>query len=702
MPCTEKSCNIEGVEMKRRVFPLVFIMVAAIFCSSGCNKSNAGTGASSCSSQKPTPAMSSVAPLQSQSKMMEQFLEEVKLPADIYEKFAAAIQGDIKAQEWLDKYYKENKDLNGSVLYDVFLPKNDSNTYLESECYYNIGMLYYDGDKDIQLMSNKEKAFYWLNLSADKGSFFGAVQAGDMARSGNGITKNEKLAFNLYEKTLKIKIDGMAYERLANCYENGIGTDADKQKAEEYYFKSTLDGNSNGLYKVANSDGISQAQSILFSKAASSIDYSAGYFEMAYGGLDAYSAGEPKSKVIGRLTEAWNNGTDPVTAQLKKSVCENQYFPKELVETLIKTSYTYSYHAFAEKYGIKPNRSFEEGKKIQIAFSESKDEFDNYDEEKAKSYLEDVECEFYELDFDEDGVDEVGIPIHSGAGGAFMADGFDIFKKNQKGFYEKYASGPYCTMRDAMRLIQYNGRVYFITNPYSDNMDAPHNITARCIYKNGNGHEISIDCNQYKQKEIMTRVYDNYSTDEFGSFLKEIKAQAYEAIATTKRHEMYNPNAVNQVKKTELPPDVSSDFLPMDVYFAADINNDGSKEFVRKGHIITDSKYYNDFNMFHIYDSESKLSENPEPILNILPNDDYYGLHSGGNIYDILPVGGKIVQFWTREKDNKTYCVALTRNELLYSLNVYIVQNKQAVPVCHSLLFDEVQNINVQFTKVDF
>ncbi len=75
------------------------------------------------------------------------------------------------------------------------------------------------------------------------------------------------------------------------------------------------------------------------------------------------------------------------------------------------------------------------------------------------------------------------------------------------------------------------------------------------------------------------------------------------------------------------------------------------------------------------------------------------GLHSGGNIYDFIPVGGKIVQFWTHEKDNKTYCLALTRNELLYTLHIYQVKSKEPIPVCHSILFDEVQSIGITFSE---
>jgi hypothetical protein len=65
----------------------------------------------------------------------------------------------------------------------------------------------------------------------------------------------------------------------------------------------------------------------------------------------------------------------------------------------------------------------------------------------------------------------------------------------------------------------------------------------------------------------------------------------------------------------------------------------------------------------------------------------------------MLPVGGNIVQFWTQEKDSRTYCIALTRNELLYGLHIYIVQNNVPIPVCQSLIFDEVQDVDIDFSK---
>lgn len=477
------------------------------------------------------------------------------------------------------------------------------------------------------------------------------------------------------------------------------GTDDDKQKEQEHYFMSALNGEPEGLYKLASSNGISRTQFILFSKAASSMDYSPGYFDIAYGGLEGYSAKESKMKVIEKLSDAWDKETDPAAVQLKNSIRGNQYFSKEFAEALVKTSYTYSYYAFAEKYGIGPNQSFEDAKTIEFVISQEGDEFDSYGESMAEQYLEYEDCEFYRLDFDGDGNDEIGVPLHSGAGGAFMADGFGIFKKNKDGLYERYASGPDCTLRDGMRLIEYENRIYFIVNPFSDTMNEPHNILARVIDEDGKGHEISINCSEYKPKEIMTKVYDGYDSDEFSSFLTGIMSQVYEAIAATKKREMYNPNTTKQVKSSAEQQDDFYVAPPTDVYFAADINNDGTKEYIRKGHIITELKYYNDYNLFQIYNNESELAENAVPMLDILPQGDYYGLHSVGNLYDVLPVEGKIVQFWTREKDGRTYCIALTRNELLYSLQVYEVQNKKAVPVCHSLLFDEVQSVDLVFSN---
>lgn len=673
--------------MIRRTLYILLIIITTIPLNA-CNNINLDKEVTSDTSTNPTMAISPTPSFQYQNILTKQLLEEAKMPIGIYGKFVTAIHGDKKSQEWIDKNYDDNKYFS---FFDAVFPYSDvKKAYQENECYYNIGILYYYGNKGIPVKQNREKAFYWLNLSADEGSSSGAIMAGDMAQNGDGIFINEKIAFDLYKKALDNEVNDIAYERLAYCYESGIGTNIDKQKAKEYYFKSALYGNENGLYKLSNFCNLSPMQSLLLLKAAGSMDYSTDYFDMVYGGLDGYSPDELKLKLNKQLTEVWGNGTDEVSEQLKTTIRENKYFPKQFVEELIKTSYTYSYHAFAKKYGMKTNCSYKDGKKVKFDLSDDNKEFDNYN--MPKKYLEDDECEFYKLDFDGDGEDEIGMPLLSGAGGAFMADSFGIFKKNKKGLYEEYAGGPNCTLRDAMRLIKYDGRIYFITNPFSDTMNAPHNIIAYVIDKDGKGHELSVNCNEYKPKEIMRQVYGNYNTEDFKCFISNVMTHAYKAISATKRHEMYNPNATKQLSKQ--PKDIFSVSSFKDVYYEADINNDNAKEFIRKGHMITQDKYYNDRNVFQIYYIDPKLLKNTKSLLDILPNDDYYGLHSSGNIYDLLPIGGKIVQFWTHEHDSKTYCIALTRNELLYAVHIYTIQNNKPIPVCDSLLFDEVQNID--------
>lgn len=94
--------------------------------------------------------------------------------------------------------------------------------------------------------------------------------------------------------------------------------------------------------------------------------------------------------------------------------------------------------------------------------------FDDYYLTSAEEYLEKERGKFYKLDFDGDGENEIGIPIHSGAGGMYQSDGFCIFKKNKEGLWEEYAYGPDCTFLDYMYIIQFEGNIYFITNPSTD------------------------------------------------------------------------------------------------------------------------------------------------------------------------------------------------------------------------------------------
>jgi len=115
--------------------------------------------------------------------------------------------------------------------------------------------------------------------------------------------------------------------------------------------------------------------------------------------------------------------------------------------------------------------------------------------------------------------------------------------------------------------------------------------------------------------------------------------------------------------------------------------------------LINRWKYYDEYRWFQVYDNYEEL-ENAILTLHkpeFLSAFDYVGIHSSGNLYDLLPVGNNVVQFWTHDYEGVIYCVTLQRYQLLYALQVFFVQNGETHLVSKSLFFDEAQDMNVSF-----
>ncbi len=109
--------------MRRKVFYLVIIIAVTTFCLSACNENKTVKKEVLYSPTKPTIAVSPTPSVKPQNIMTKQFMEDAKLPTEIYEKFATAIHGDMNAQEWIGKYVDENKSVYFSALNTV-LPTN--------------------------------------------------------------------------------------------------------------------------------------------------------------------------------------------------------------------------------------------------------------------------------------------------------------------------------------------------------------------------------------------------------------------------------------------------------------------------------------------------------------------------------------------------------------------------------------------------
>ncbi len=629
-----------------------------------------------------------------ESDMIQQFIVDSKVSTLYQADFLDAIHGNFNKMEAL------NDKLDFSLYDAVFQYGNAT----EGEVYFNIGTLYYQGINDggdYKFASNKKQALQWYKLSTDKGYFHSAIYAGDMLQAGDGVTKDYTESYKMYEMGLAITPNGVSYGRLGDCYYNGYGTNKDIGKALEYYRNSAFCGDKYGLYMLSKmtEDGKTIYPLLPLQKAASSLDYDSGYFEVAYGGLDSYSTPNSKGHLIDELKNAYISGKDPSANNLKNAVSSNKYFPADFVSELSKAVYSYSYYSFVEQHGVKP--SMDKKTKIKFAPQGKNDEF-SYDYQgmfATDGYVNGA----YLYDFDGDGNKELYESVTSGAGGAFQVDGVTIFKKNKKGEYEEFAGNCNYSLRDGVRLIKYNGRYYFVVNPFSDSRDAIYDIDAFCFDKNGNTHTMHIKCSNYSLKKIATQSNEEYvKAHNIISFLRGTSKQAVAAIAATKKHILYSPKDEKDFKF--IPSNLGTSRLftdhysnIQDLYFSTDILNDGNDVTIQKGHVIVQDKYYFDLNNFNIYLNKDDLNKNAVSITNADLSGEYFGLHSSGNIYSIIPVSDKIVQLWTGINDGTTYCMELSKIDMVYTMRVFVIKDKKATLVSQSLYFDQCNEIKVSF-----
>ena len=629
--------------------------------------------------------------------LLKQFYEDTDMPDTIIGHFAEAMLGDADA---LDKFTDEARQIDSLKWLTYRIGINfERNLFV-------IGMLYYHGRDDGRTFQNRAKAFEWIKLSAEKRNADAALCAGDMSRYGDEVRVNEKAAFKFYSMAYDLDpLDYFINERLGDCYHEGIGVVADSQKAFEYYLESASAGHSNGLYKLSAFVSEADINLVALYKAASSQNYYGDYWAMAYGGLDSYFADKSKLELVNNLINIWNIGSDVAASNMKKSMKTNKYFPADFVEAFMQSVYTYSYHVFAEKYGLQTNRNHEDAKNIQIApYDALKDKFGYYWEDSAERYLEYEDNKFYEYDFDGCGENEIGIPIHSGAGGAFMADGFGIFKKNKDGLYEPFAFGPDCSLRDAMRIIQYDGIIYFIVNWFDDPGYNPHDFIVYTIDENGNGLTLKINSKNYALQRIVSYTDEAYAVG-YNGLLSEVEQQIRNAVAVTKQQRIYSPDDEEQLSYNidENLWDAAdwgyfTEVARHDVFFTANIYNNKIEQAIHKSRLIAQSRYYNDYYWFHIYENRKNFENGAVSVQKPVFSDEFYGLHSKGNLYDLLPIKNNIVQFWTYNHEGITYCVTMQRFGLLYSVTIFRMQNGKTILVNKSLYFDESQNVDISFS----
>ena len=119
---------------------------------------------------------------------------------------------------------------------------------------YSLANLYYYGNG---AEKNLKEAFGWYMRSAKQGQPYASYAVAQMYSKGEYVEHDEKTAQKYYNQALsgflKLEADGQAddnlFYKIGAMYKNGLGTEADMNKAIDYFKRSAELNNKNGLYE---------------------------------------------------------------------------------------------------------------------------------------------------------------------------------------------------------------------------------------------------------------------------------------------------------------------------------------------------------------------------------------------------------------------------------------------------------------------
>ena len=119
---------------------------------------------------------------------------------------------------------------------------------------YSLANLYYYGNG---AEKNLKEAFGWYMRSAKQGQPYASYAVAQMYSKGEYVEHDEKTAQKYYKQALseflKLEADGQAddnlFYKIGAMYKNGLGTEADMNKAIDYFKRSAELNNKNGLYE---------------------------------------------------------------------------------------------------------------------------------------------------------------------------------------------------------------------------------------------------------------------------------------------------------------------------------------------------------------------------------------------------------------------------------------------------------------------
>lgn len=111
-----------------------------------------------------------------------------------------------------------------------------------AEKLYNEGKALYDA-------KNYKEAVPKLKAAAEKGHKKAQYRLGRCYDKGRGVTENDKLAFQWYQKAAA-QDHGKSLYAVGKCYKDGKGVEKDRKKAVEYFTKAARQDNADGQYQL--------------------------------------------------------------------------------------------------------------------------------------------------------------------------------------------------------------------------------------------------------------------------------------------------------------------------------------------------------------------------------------------------------------------------------------------------------------------
>lgn len=106
---------------------------------------------------------------------------------------------------------------------------------------YNLGKLFFQGDKNLGIKQNISLAVDFYKMAAKNGHAWAQFDLGCCYLDGNGVPKDDKEAFKWFQRAAN-QLDRYAQNFLGWCYETGTGVRINLTEAVKYYKKSAEQG----------------------------------------------------------------------------------------------------------------------------------------------------------------------------------------------------------------------------------------------------------------------------------------------------------------------------------------------------------------------------------------------------------------------------------------------------------------------------